>query len=403
MSRQFLMKQSKTIICLFFSLFFLVFDSFAIKKQNRQTSSFFHYATHPTSLFCTGFASLGGYCWYDKESTEQAYAWLKQRFDEVPSLIKLVAPFIGFFGFYTFWYYKKEAAVRQQKVKNNSSFSILWGPRVSKLEENEKKLSEQLRDKESAYVEYMKTFVQKKKFKKTKQSILQLEEEKERSEQPKQTKKSDEENANYVEHVMIPKDTLINWANRLRNLEIILEIEPTQSFGNLAELKPDRLSDFEKRITALKVECTASTNRLNIHDRFFVETTQEIKGELEIVTTDVQELKEVQGAKFGNVQGKSSIGEKWVEYFSQKLDSYDESLIDLKLTTDLCQQNLTAVFQKVQALQEKVQALQGQQQEPQKQRSSKPNPVRRSNKAKQLPKPPPSSQEHNAAQSLLTG
>jgi len=112
------MKQNKQIIYFFLFFVLLMLDSFAIKNQTKK-NSFVSYLSHPATLFCTGLASLGGYCFYNKESSFHAYEWLKQRFDETPSIVKWCGVGLGALSCYTFWYYKKLIENNDSILKNH--------------------------------------------------------------------------------------------------------------------------------------------------------------------------------------------------------------------------------------------------------------------------------------------
>jgi hypothetical protein len=271
------MKQNKKNICFLFVL--IVFDCFAVKEQNEQTS-FFSYLSHPTTLLCTGLASLGGYCFYNKESSAHAYEWLKQRFDETPTIIKCTGIGLGFISCYAYFYNKKHAvpAVPRKKIKKMRS-------QLSKLKVNNEELKLQL----DSFIDTsaIETVAWKRKFQLAleentglKDRLVLLEKnDAENQEHKRDLKKYFEENGielfneknkdelitkpealknkdqfEPMEHITFPKATWVNWGNRLRNLEIIVLGDETNehSFSIEAPLRPSRFDSFEKQLDQVK-------------------------------------------------------------------------------------------------------------------------------------------------------
>lgn len=264
------MKHNKKIICFLFVL--IVFDCFAMKEQNEQTS-FFSYLSHPATLLCTGLASLGGYCLYNKESSAYAYEWLKQRFDETPNIIKCTGIGLGFISCYTYFYNKKHAvpAVPRKKIINMRKRLLIV--------ENNQNIKERL-----AILEKHNT--ENEGIKKDLQEFLkgmteQIEELKSRSFIKNEEKERDDASER-IELITVPKKTLESLANKIGNLEIIVLGHQTNesSFGVTAPLQGNRLDGFERQLKEHKARLEAvqhSTMEIKLKLAPLLKTAQSVK------------------------------------------------------------------------------------------------------------------------------
>jgi len=246
-------------------------------EKQKQNTSYFSYFSHPTTLFCAGVTSLGGYCLYDKEASLHAYDWLKQRFDDVPGIVKISGFGLGFFAWYTLWFNKKasnaqenkdlkdrKAAVekKQQKEENQKQL-INIDAHLKVLKEGDIDTKVRLAAYEAQYnqdaikinnrlIYLEKINAQNEALKEESIAFFQeIIDKIELLEQPTQVFDQDEsslavkekEDKEKIKHIIIPEIVFVNLANRVRNLEIIVlgDVTTPKSFGVDSELKPSKI------------------------------------------------------------------------------------------------------------------------------------------------------------------